>query len=284
MELPIKWHSILSVCKRWNCDTFDIMHLAETDQLSLFINWHKLEERYFPSEFYFVERKGFARNVGGKSDFLDDLHFSGSDDFDIANRDKCHPYSKSPLRCLGYLSSHVVKLLSDKEVVGLEGYKLSEIRDGRRYQIDEYSINTGIFMGDYELICRLRDKDSISIGISDLVITVEELARFECIQKNESKFEQPLNKPNSLIELINKDDTPNSLYFAYTLFEEAWKDLPANMKKPTKPQLSEHLKTKGITETTVIDSIIKVSTPNNVTLGGKQKPELSEWKPKNERN
>jgi hypothetical protein len=43
--------------------------------------------------------------------------------------------------------------------------------------------------------------------------------------------------------------------------------------------LSKLLNEMGITAQKTIDSIIKVSTPNNVVLGGKSKSNLKSWTP-----
>lgn len=83
--------------------------------------------------------------------------------------------------------------------------------------------------------------------------------------------------------IYNEDDVPDLLYLAHSLFDEAWRNFPKDMNKPSKEQLSEILKIKGITEAASIDAIIKVSTPNNVVLGGKKRPGFIEWKPKNKR-
>ncbi|GAA6183765.1 hypothetical protein [Aliiglaciecola sp. NS0011-25] len=95
--------------------------------------------------------------------------------------------------------------------------------------------------------------------------------------------EHNIQKPCSLKNLIEAEETPDYLYLAYDVFLAAWKDLPVNMKRPTKSQLTDYLMAKGIKEQTTIDAIIKVSTPDEITLGGKQKPDLVEWLIKSKR-
>jgi hypothetical protein len=61
------------------------------------------------------------------------------------------------------------------------------------------------------------------------------------------------------------------LYFAFSLFNEAWRDISPDMKKPTKEQLTSQLIQKRLSIKKTIDAIIEVSTLNNVNLGCKQK-------------
>lgn len=88
------------------------------------------------------------------------------------------------------------------------------------------------------------------------------------------------NRTFSLKELFEAEEAPTMLYWAYDVFLAAWQALPVDMKKPTKPQLIEYLREKGISEISTINAIIKVSTPDNITLGGNQKADLKEWQPK----
>ena len=71
---------------------------------------------------------------------------------------------------------------------------------------------------------------------------------------------------------------------ALSLYKQAWHDLPDDMRKPLKSELEDLLKQNGLTDNAeLINSIIKVSTPNNVKLGGKQSPDLKPWKPVEQR-
>ena len=83
---------------------------------------------------------------------------------------------------------------------------------------------------------------------------------------------------------IDEEQIPDNLYLALSLYKQAWHDLPDDMRKPLKSELEDLLKQNGLTDNAeLINSIIKVSTPNNVKLGGKQSPDLKPWKPVEQR-
>ena len=83
---------------------------------------------------------------------------------------------------------------------------------------------------------------------------------------------------------LDEDEIPDLLYYALSLYKEAWRGLPSNMRTPIKSELETVLKEKGLTKPAHIDAVIKVSIPNGITLGGKQSPELTDWKPLHKRN
>jgi hypothetical protein len=141
------------------------------------------------------------------------------------------------------------------------------------------------------------EKQRVFIALDKLLITHNERIRFE--KHNEISNHQPSNK-----ELLNKkmethrsikeevpvrdlsetDEVPTLMILASSLFDAAWKDIPSDMKKPTQKQLEHYIKTRqGITNKADIKALMRISKPDNVDFGGKQKPELTEWKPKNER-
>jgi hypothetical protein len=103
------------------------------------------------------------------------------------------------------------------------------------------------------------------------------------INQTDITLDEKLVNSDQLKALFSHDNLPDDLYFAFSLFNEAWRDIPPDMKKPTKEQLTSQLTQKGLSIKKTIDAIIKVSTPNNVNLGGKQKSDLKDWAPKDER-
>lgn len=85
-------------------------------------------------------------------------------------------------------------------------------------------------------------------------------------------------------DLFEAEEIPDLLYFAYDTFLQAWLNLPKNMKQPTKEQLTNYLKkVKGVKLQSEVDAIIKVSTPSGITLGGRQKTDLTTWHPLSQR-
>ena len=99
-----------------------------------------------------------------------------------------------------------------------------------------------------------------------------------------SDFSNMFQGENSSYLGIDEEQIPDNLYLALSLYKQAWHDLPDDMRKPLKSELEDLLKQNGLTDNAeLINSIIKVSTPNNVKLGGKQSPDLKPWKPVEQR-
>lgn len=97
-------------------------------------------------------------------------------------------------------------------------------------------------------------------------------------------FDESGSSKTSLKDLFEADEIPDLLYFAYDTFQQAWLNLPKNMKQPTKEQLTRYLReVKGVKLQSEIDAIIKVSTPSGITLGGRQKTNLTTWYPLSQR-
>ncbi len=79
---------------------------------------------------------------------------------------------------------------------------------------------------------------------------------------------------------LDEEQIPENLYLALSLYKQAWHELPSDMCKPLKTDLEKLLKQRfGLANSTLINSIIKVSTPDGVTLGGKPNPSLKPWQP-----
>ncbi|MFT6778311.1 MAG: hypothetical protein ACJAV1_002250 [Paraglaciecola sp.] len=101
---------------------------------------------------------------------------------------------------------------------------------------------------------------------------------------SQDKLENTASSSDKIRTMFEESFIPDNLYYALSLFEEAWQDLSPDMKKPSFAQLENHLQEKGLSGKVIIKAIIAVSTPNDVTLGGRQKSELKDWQPKNKRN
>ena len=130
----------------------------------------------------------------------------------------------------------------------------------------------------------LSNKVSPNLNVRELLNAQEKFRKENSFANISKIIGAKTNGSDSLKTLFEADETPSFLYWAYDVFLNAWHELPSDMKKPTKEQLTIYLKAKGLSEIASIEAIIKVSTPDKFSLGGKQKPELKNWKPKNERN
>jgi hypothetical protein len=135
--------------------------------------------------------------------------------------------------------------------------------------------------------------DSLEKGIELAANELEEEVAYRQMKeeamwsmKNAIDEEEPEIKSQPVVsvrDIFSEDDIPDLLYLALSLFEQAWKDLPSDMNKPNKTQLTKLLKEMDVTEQKTIDSLIKVSTPNNIILGGRAKLNLKDWKPMSKR-
>ena len=130
------------------------------------------------------------------------------------------------------------------------------------------------FLSDYDFCLFSNKIEGVSLHIDQLVITMAEKKRVEGKILSDER-----NKAKELLLGIDEEQIPDNLYFALSLYKQAWHELPDDMRKPLKKDLENLLKQKGLTNSELINSIIKVSTPNNVKLGGKQSPNLKPWKP-----
>jgi hypothetical protein len=83
------------------------------------------------------------------------------------------------------------------------------------------------------------------------------------------------------VKLPEEIDYPTALIITMSVYEDAWLNNPENMAKPTEAQLIELVGKKGISAPTLVKAIIKISKPDNIELGGKQKPDLIPWSSKN---
>jgi hypothetical protein len=105
------------------------------------------------------------------------------------------------------------------------------------------------------------------------------------ISLHDSETASIMLRRKSTNEILEDEDVPSLMVLASSLFDSVWKDKPDDMKNPTKPQLMHYIKTKqGIVESEAINALIRISRPDKVRFGGKQNPNLKEWKPKGERN
>jgi hypothetical protein len=112
-------------------------------------------------------------------------------------------------------------------------------------------------------------------------IAKQEIINFYVAENTTNKKEKTL----CIDELLEDNNTPTLMILASSLFDSAWKDLPSDMKKPTKGQLQHFVKTEqGIIESAEVEALIRISKPDDVQFGGNQSATLKPWQPKNKRN
>jgi len=103
----------------------------------------------------------------------------------------------------------------------------------------------------------------------------------ELLEENERlKQEIENNRASNLDEAQNY---PSGINNAIQVFNECWSHLPDDMERPSKDNLTGFIKTKlGQKEGASLKALLKLSTPDNETYGGKQKKEQTKlWRPKN---
>ncbi|NQZ09423.1 MAG: hypothetical protein HRT35_19900 [Algicola sp.] len=79
------------------------------------------------------------------------------------------------------------------------------------------------------------------------------------------------------------DDIPTNLYLAYGIFKDVWSNIPQDMRSPTKAQMIDYLKTRGVSVAADVEAIIRLSKPDDVTFGGHGDASKLKWKPQNKR-
>lgn len=106
-----------------------------------------------------------------------------------------------------------------------------------------------------------------SITLNDIVVVSG------CYEQFAKKFQLDLPDENAFVdaESIFEHEEPNKLYFARSLNREVW-PIPDNMNLPSKSELGELLLSKdpGLCKAD-IEAMIRLSTPDGIVLGGKQK-------------
>jgi hypothetical protein len=75
---------------------------------------------------------------------------------------------------------------------------------------------------------------------------------------------------------------PEDLERAINVYKNVWAMLPDDMQKPSKPQVENYIRELGFTGSKkLLNAVILVSKPTDVTFGGKQNPDLKPWSQKN---
>jgi hypothetical protein len=275
MKIKKDWYNINEIAKLWSCSKEDILHLGMCNKLELCFDWKKLESkqriahgRYITPHFVFVDLATFVGSTIKHPDVISELNFESynpgsfltpSDDdeellFEILKPSNSSKNSILARFCaleqslLFNITNGLITLPSSTDHVFP---KIIGHLSGHQGYIVETHLNKSNETIEY-LLCP-----------DDLVITAKEKERYE-----------GSNEELTVKHLFEKDSIPTNLYLAYQLFNEIWDILPKDMNRPSKLQLQQYLEQKGVKEKNSIDAIIKSSTPDRITLGGKRKQEL----------
>jgi len=128
-------------------------------------------------------------------------------------------------------------------------------------------------------IVRLNEDENVEnpvLNISDIVVVTK------CYEQFSKNFQLDIPGESVLVDaesVFEHDDVPNNLYFAHSLNQGVW-PIPPNMNLPRKSELVELIKAKDPSLCIAdIDAIIRISTPNGIKLGGKQKKDKIPFAP-----
>jgi len=127
----------------------------------------------------------------------------------------------------------------------------------------------------FELLANKTDAFYPKIKLSDILI---EKMTYNALIKRHSHAEVDTSLDSSFY--IHEDAMSNMQFVTLSMSQDVW-PIPVYMNKPTKNQLFELIDKKGYEfNQTEKEAIIKVSTPDNIILGGKPNNEKSDFQPK----
>ena len=300
------WYSISELTSLWDCTKEDILHFGQSNDLELCFDWKKLvsklESKYFfNSLLCFIECEFFFGPIGYKRpNVINEVTFAERQLWQlqrITTKEELKEIEDDGFVPHVPVEHHESSMFTRFAAINSE--LLFDLVD--RHITLPHSNDLTLpkrigFLGGYDF-CIFTSKSFIlesyelmRLNINDLIVTKMEKLRFESAVKSNILGSKDVQKDQLHLKTVNSgnlledDDTPILMVLASSLFDSVWKGLPTDMKKPTKGQLGQYIKTKlGITEQNSIDALIRVSKPDDVLFGGKQNPNLKEWKPKGER-
>lgn len=155
--------------------------------------------------------------------------------------------------------------LTPTQISLIQKYGVIELRDHN-------DTSSGI---SFELIANKADAIYPQIKITDILI---EKQFYNALIKMHSNAEIDTSLDSSFH--IHEDDMSDMQFVCLSLSKDVW-PIPEYMNKPTKNQLIELIDKKGYKfNQTEKEAIIKVSTPDDVILGGKQQNDKEAFQPK----
>lgn len=232
-KAPRVWFTVSELCKKWDCTALDLLHLAQTQQLSLYVDWHQLERNnnvFTRADFFFVHRKGFSDSYPS-ANFIEDVRFVNQGRFDASGREKYQPVTSNILGRMAYASEIVITNVIENNI-HFGDFAVIESRNPNGLS-DWYTNNTGLFVGDYELICEYEESFGPSIKIDNFIVLNSGV---ENIEKKQEQIEPntPIDEPKSRSDSV-LDSLPYNTKLLELLFK-AMKELFPEDRKNDPPK------------------------------------------------
>jgi hypothetical protein len=282
MKIKRYWHSINQMAINWSCTIDDILHMAQTEQIQLCIDWKKLDKDFEHWSFRFIYDPSFKPTQGHLPVTNQEILFTKAISFDTNFDELFLPKSTTPLANLTACPKDLLNKLSANSVCYFDTHNSTTEETGDLGQVVKhfYEVELDLYLSDYQLFAHgeisheeHKLPQHINITMHDLVITDEEITRLEALYNMEQKKGEIVS--SIITHDFEAEEIPDSLYHAYSLFKDIWCKLPNDMNNPTKSDLDYHVKNEqGIINKALRDAIIKVSKPNDIKLGGKSKSNL----------
>ena len=284
MNLHKHWFSLTEISSEWNCTIDDLIHFGQAGDLEICTDWKALSDQFksyhvygsFEFEAAFIEQFFFAfsKPEYKRPEVLSGIRFMETFSLFYPNNNNDEEL-KTYLPQVDEDTPAIARLIALKSDLfyGKSGDCIWLPSSTSKCSPERIG-----FLSDYDFCLFSKTKEGVSLHIDKLVITRAEKARIERNSLIATLPEEESTEQELLLGL-DEEQIPNNLYFALSLYKQAWHDLPDDMRKPLKKELVNLLEQKGLTNSELINSIIKVSTPNSVKLGGKQSPDLKPWKP-----
>ena len=184
-------------------------------------------------------------------------------------------------------------LYTTKETI----YTAVNIWNSKDERLDNYYFNDELKNTDVPYLNDLEDLLLGRLKENEQQVTVQQVINlFESLPFTEEnnviiKNQLPEIWLNALCELTSnknnpscfeEDDTPDALYYAYDVYKQVWAGFdPKTTNKPPLIEVKNFIKQKGITDSTIINSIIALSKPPEINYGGKASENKKQWQLRN---
>lgn len=294
MDIIKDWYTLPEIASKWGCGIYDLIELGQQQKIQICADWKTLTERFSLSflskSFVFFESERFFFTAPHKD------HINLTQDYFILKElnTLINPIV-NPKQWARYQGER--ELIPELHEVIIESNpliaRLFVINSNLLFSIKRDSLNlapsddpTSLislgFLSHMDIALFKSGElqtDDIVVSIKEMIITDEERTRFEK-ELNMQRLQSSETSTHIVNPETDDDDDskyPINLVVAESVYTDVWKNFPENMNKPLRAELEEVIRSKGITSKTVIDSIITISTPDHITLGGKRKPDLLSW-------
>jgi hypothetical protein len=294
MDIIKDWYTLPEIASKWGCGIYDLIELGQQQKIQICADWKTLTERFSLSflskSFVFFESERFFFTAPHEG------HINLTQDYFILKElnTLINPIV-NPKQWARYQGER--ELIPELHEVIIESNPLTArlfvINSNLLFSIKRDSLNltpsddpTSLislgFLSHMDIALFEGGElqtDDVVISIKEMIITNEERTRFEK-EVNMQRLQSSETSTHIVNTETDEDDDskyPINLVVAESVYIDVWKNFPENMNKPLRAELEEVIRSKGITSKTVIDSIITISTPDHITLGGKRKPDLLPW-------